>query len=245
MTASRTMRDSKTKPNAQEAFELVKKSGGQPIGSGMAFVCPYPNCGVYAQHYWGLVTNLATYDGAQTFGARSPAKPPVTLAKCEACGMESVFVYGRLVWPRLVAAPTPATDLPESLKADFEEARQIHALSPRGAAALLRLVLQKLLPLIGAKKTKINDAIAELVAAGTINPSLQQALDTVRVIGNEAVHPGTIDLKDDESTVTILFNLINFIVHKAITEPKEVAAIYGGLPPDKLAGIARRDASKP
>jgi hypothetical protein len=131
--------------------------------------------------------------------------------------------------------------MPEDLKADFEEARLIYADSPRGAAALLRLVLQKLCPHIGATKPGINDAIAELVKSGTISAALQQALDSVRVIGNEAVHPGELDLRDDAATVLTLFRLVNFIVEKAITEPKAVAAIYGALPPGKRAGIEERD----
>jgi hypothetical protein len=63
----------------------------------------------------------------------------------------------------------------------------------------------------------------------------------VRVIRNDAVHPGTIDLRDDLETVNKLFRLVNFIAYKTITEPAEVDAIYNGLPADKLAGIARRD----
>ncbi len=214
-----------------------------PHGRASAFVCPYPNCGVFAQHHWGTAHRLDVDLGHNTTTTRySSGEPVVVLAHCEACGQEVVFIGGRLAWPRLIAAPAAAADLPEELKADFEEARLIHGDSPRGAAALLRLVLQKLLPFIGATKSNINAAIAELIAAGTVSSSLQQALDSVRVIGNEAVHPGELDLKDDHRTVMMLFNLINFIVHKAITEPKEIAAIYGTLPPDKLAGIAQRDA---
>jgi hypothetical protein len=64
----------------------------------------------------------------------------------------------------------------------------------------------------------------------------------VRVIGNESVHPGTIDLKDDIKTVTILFNLVNFIVENSIAEPKRINKMFGNLPPDKIKGIADRDA---
>jgi len=234
-----------SKPSADEAFAAAYKAGGQPIGPGAPFVCPYSTCGVFARHLWGFSERLSYFSDPKNSGFRIPGNPRVTFARCESCGNESLFVQGRLVWPRLVSAPAPAADLPADLEADYEEASQIHALSPRGAAALLRLVLQKLLPHIGATKSKINDAIAELVAAGKISADLQMALDSVRVIGNEAVHPGTIDLKDDETTVTMLFNLVNFIVHKAITEPKEIAAIYGNLPPDKLAGIQQRDKAKP
>ncbi len=69
----------------------------------------------------------------------------------------------------------------------------------------------------------------------------QQAFDAVRVIGNEAVHPGEIDLRDDLDTVLTLFKLLNLIVEKVITEPKEIDQIYSGLPPGKLKGIEDRD----
>jgi len=63
----------------------------------------------------------------------------------------------------------------------------------------------------------------------------------VRVIGNEAVHPGTIDLRDDRTTANKLFKLVNFIAHKMITEPREIDEIYGSLPEDKKDGIRKRD----
>lgn len=46
------------------------------------------------------------------------------------------------------------------------------------------------------------------------------------MVGNEAVHPGMIDLRDDYETVSKLFKLTNFIADKLISEPKEVEEIY-------------------
>jgi hypothetical protein len=71
--------------------------------------------------------------------------------------------------------------------------------------------------------------------------TVQQALDSVRVIGNEAVHPGTIDLKDNRETANQLFRLVNFIAQKMLTEPREIDEIYNGLPKDKLKSIEERD----
>jgi hypothetical protein len=68
-------------------------------------------------------------------------------------------------------------------------------------------------------------------------------LDVVRVVGNEAVHPGTMDIKDDRNTAIGLFELINAICDQMITHPKNVKAMYAKLPPEKLAAIAKRDAS--
>ncbi|QSR18421.1 hypothetical protein CA833_14700 [Novosphingobium sp. KA1] len=176
---------------------------------------------------------------------RPVSEPMMHLAACSACSQETVFANGKLALPADITAPAPSSDLPQDLMADFEEARKIHMQSPRGAAALLRLVVQKLCPILGSEKKDINGAIGELVEKGVITGALQQALDSVRVIGNEAVHPGELDLKDDSITVHSLFMLINFIVQKAITEPKEIDAIYQSLPAGKLAGIAARDKQKP
>ena len=131
--------------------------------------------------------------------------------------------------------------MPVEILPDIEEARAIINRSPRGAAALLRLAVQKLLPILGASQKDINAGIAELVAQGKINANVQQALDIVRVIGNEAVHPGVMDLKDDTATAIGLIKVLNFIVEKAITEPKEMKALFDSLPEHKRKAIATRD----
>ena len=63
----------------------------------------------------------------------------------------------------------------------------------------------------------------------------------MRVIGNEAVHPGTLDLRDNRAVANALFKLVNFIATKLITEPNEIISIYGSLPKDKLDAITKRD----
>ena len=70
---------------------------------------------------------------------------------------------------------------------------------------------------------------------------VQQALDIVRVVGNEAVHPGTMDLKDDRETAAKLFGLVNRIAYDTITHPKDLKKLMADLPSDKVAAIAKRD----
>jgi hypothetical protein len=143
-------------------------------------------------------------------------------------------------YPRLSRAPLPNPDLPAEIAADFEEARAILNISPRGAAALLRLCIQKLCAVLGQKGKNINDDIGALVKLGLL-PSVQQSLDSVRVIGNNAVHPGQIDLQDNDTVAMALFRLVNLIVTQMITGPKEAAAVYNSLPVGTLAAIAKRD----
>lgn len=113
----------------------------------------------------------------------------------------------------------PSADLPDQIVQDFDEARSILNYSPRGAAALLRLSVQKLCAFLGVKGKKIDEDIASHVAKG-LNPLVQKSLDVVRVIGNEAVHPGTIDLKDDRETALRLLELVNIIAEQMISHLK-------------------------
>jgi hypothetical protein len=70
---------------------------------------------------------------------------------------------------------------------------------------------------------------------------IQKALDIVRVIGNDAVHPGQLDLKDNKATAGELFSLINLIAEVMITQPKNIDALYDNLPDDKRQAIEDRD----
>jgi hypothetical protein len=93
---------------------------------------------------------------------------------------------------------------------------------------------------LGESGKNIDNDIASLVAKG-LDPLVQQALDVVRVIGNEAVHPGEIDLDDNRETALQLFNLVNLICNQMISQPKQVKALYDKLPVKKLKGIEQRN----
>lgn len=228
----------------EEAYSAACSSSNVPQGKGSTFVCPH--CHALSQQLWGRIGDVYSVQGSTRYSRTlSPTSPPVVFAECQACKQESVFSRGLLVVPRTVSAPIATPDMPPEIVDDYNEAREIASDSPRGAAALLRLAIQKLCPILGSTKSDINASIGELVAAGKITPMIQQALDSVRVIGNEAVHPGTVDLNDSPEVARALFNLVNFIIEKAITEPKQIDALYQSLPANKLAGIVQRDAPKP
>lgn len=66
----------------------------------------------------------------------------------------------------------------------------------------------------------------------------------MRVIGNEAIHPGVLDLRDDIDTANELFTLVNLIADAMITQPKRLDAMYEKIPPEKREQIERRDNKK-
>ncbi|WP_159712937.1 DUF4145 domain-containing protein [Geminicoccus flavidas] len=163
------------------------------------------------------------------------------LSRCQHCQAPALWCGQELVHPRVVAAEFPHSDMPEHVREDFEEARQIADLSPRAAAALLRLALQKLLYHLGYKQDRIYDQIAAAVKDG-LDRTVSDALDTLRVIGNEAVHPGQMDLKDNPEVARRLFKVLNYIVQKCVTDPKERAELLAMTPESARAQIERRNA---
>jgi hypothetical protein len=217
-----------------------------------AFACPH--CGAYSKQQWYRVLANPLYGQLPTlkrseFGSirsdGSTSAPAISLSnlnvsQCDHCNMFAVWVYDKLVFPAVRTSEVPNQDLPQDIAEDFEEARTILNDSPRGAAALLRLAVQKLCAHLGEKGKKIDEDIASLVSKG-LSPMIQQALDVVRVIGNEAVHPGTLDLRDDRETALQLLSLVNLIAEKMISDPKKIQAMYDKLPENKRSEIDRRN----
>ncbi|UAW99940.1 DUF4145 domain-containing protein [Halopseudomonas nanhaiensis] len=148
-----------------------------------------------------------------------------------------------MIYPKKSIATPPNVDLSESIQADYREAASVLADSPRAAAALLRFALQKLCVQLGEQGKNINDDIKNLVKKG-LNPLVQKSLDALRITGNNAVHPGELDLSEEPDRVLKLFELINFIANKMITEPKEIESFYEGLPSGAIQAVECSSSSR-
>jgi hypothetical protein len=187
-------------------------------------------CGVYAKQSWHAL--FIDRHGGSEFVA----------SKCHHCWEFCFWYQGRMIVPSAAPVPPAHHDLPDNCKEEYEEARDIVARSPRAAAALLRLCVQKLMIELGEKGKSINDDIGSLVKKG-LPIEVQQALDYCRVIGNNGVHPGEIELTDDPSIAHSIFEMINFIVEDRISRPKKIADLYGKLPEGALKAVQKRDAN--
>lgn len=164
----------------------------------------------------------------------------VALSNCFNCDDVAIWIAGRMAYPSNGNTLAPNPDMPEESKFDYREAAAILENSPRGAAALLRLCIQKLSVALGGDGKNLNDDVAALVRKG-LDKRIQQALDIVRVTGNNAVHPGEMDLRDDAETAAKLFSLVNLITDSMISQPKQIDALYKKLPPGAVAAINKRD----
>ena len=203
-----------------------------PAFKNTSFNCPH--CNAFSHQIW-----KNTY----FYNTDYQNLPRQKIAFCAHCDNFSIWLDEKIIYPEATRIQPPNTDLEQEIIDDYLEASSIVNKSPRGAVALLRLAIQKLCKQLGEKGKNINNDIASLVEKG-LPVTIQKALDIVRVIGNDAVHPGQIDLKDDQETANKLFELINIIAYTMITQPREIEALYETLPEDKKAGIEIRDNSQ-
>jgi hypothetical protein len=147
----------------------------------------------------------------------------------------------RLVDPIVPDAPKAVKDMPEDVKIDYEEARLVVNYSTRAAAALLRLSLQKLCRHLGEPGNHIDTDIRSLAKKPEFNERLIRAADTLRITGNNAIHPGEMNNEDIDNIAKGLFELVNLIVTAGITEPNKWDAMYKSLPEKAKKSAENKD----
>lgn len=220
-----------------------------------SYTCP--NCGVFAQMHW-LEYGIKLYDndikihnvsGAGGYGksideSRKQTKELgydiIGFSYCHACKQAQIWLNEKMIYPSQTNLPLANPDMPAGVKEIYNEAKSVFSASPRAAAALLRLALQQLCKELGEEGKNINTDIRNLVAKG-LKEDIQKALDIIRVVGNNAVHPGEIDLNENKDVAMALFNLINIIVDEMITSPNKISKLYNVIPENLRNEIDKRD----
>lgn len=233
------------------SFDLSKLSlGGGFAGNSKAFQCPV--CSGFSSHLW-------TYNPIDINGDYNESIKFIIIAQCQACNQFSIWITNEirisssglvlytsgatltLIFPNVAEGiPEPNSDMPDDVKEIYIEAGEVLNISPRASAALSRLAIEKLVAHLNAQGKDLNTQIGSLVSKG-MPIEIQQMLDSVRVIGNNAVHPGQIDIKDNKELALSLLSFINLIVDNRITQPKKILDTYNLLPESYRNSIGRRD----
>ncbi len=162
-------------------------------------------------------------------------------ATCLHCKERTIWYKQRLVAPVSSSAPLPNPDMPEDIRKDYEEARDIVERSPRSAAGLLRLCIQKLCIQPSEPGANLNTDIGALVAKG-LSKTIQQTFDAIRIVGNSQLHPESdgIDLRSNPEGISLLFLLVNLIVENQISLKHKTNAFYESLPESSREAVKHR-----
>ncbi|WP_263576551.1 DUF4145 domain-containing protein [Acinetobacter pseudolwoffii] len=221
-----------------------------------SFKCPH--CGAFSHMKWENLF-FTIYDDQHN---EHSVQTRVHQAQCASCEKENIWYNNREVsgWVALGSIPRPtddsellrlfpineidnkdipeySSDMPHDVKELYKEAALIFELSPRSAAALIRLALEKLCDHLGVKKKNIKESIEELAKKNIIPIRIAKAADNIRLIGNANVHPGIIGDEVLEDINPAIFTYINLIVNYAITQPKEIEKINSLFPEQKRASL--------
>lgn len=196
------------------------------------FNCPW--CGACSHHRWSWMT----LDRPGLNSAYRPPKYKVSI--CDHCGDISIWRDQKLAYPDSELVSEPAAEMPPEVRADFEEALKVFPHSSRASAALLRLSIQNLCTHLGLPGKNLNDDIGTLVERG-LPDTIRQSLDVVRVVGNNQVHPGVLDVRDNPEIALSLFGLVNIITEYMISNPKRIQALHDKLPAGAQEQILNRD----
>lgn len=203
-----------------------------------SFTCPI--CGVLASIKWSDKGIDKTGDFYFIYNVLPESEFIFSVSTCIACGNPHFWIDDKMVMPVSSGVPMPNEDMPDEVRELYLEAREVLPYSAKASIALLRLALQHLCKELGGEGKNINNDISKLVKEG-LSVKVQKALDSIRVIGNNAVHPGTIDLDDNPDIAPLLFELLNVIVNEMITQPKQIDELYLRLPQRALDAISKRD----
>jgi len=218
---------------ARSRVRIRLMEGDRNPGPGReAFHCP--TCRVYAKQEWSDL--LYRHPVGQGFAVVNG----YMIAHCTSCPKPSIWAEDFMIYPLDRQGDEPHEEMPSTVRDIYEEARATAPVSRKSAAGLLRLGLQLLVDDLEPGSGSIDAKIGALVTRG-LDPHVQQAMDVLRVVGNESVHPGTIDLNTDDDLLPALFRLVNLIVEQVIARPRHVADLFAKLPPGKLEAIQRRD----
>jgi hypothetical protein len=200
------------------------------------FTCSF--CGGNNQHAWNFYCRNATY--LYLGGPFSESEDVLGISVCEVCKNFTIWLNGKQIYPLSSGIEEPNIDMPEDIKNLYLEARDVYPISKKSSAALLRLALQLLCKNLGEKGENINNDIANLVKKG-LPEVIQKALDTLRITGNQAVHPGELNLEENIELVESLFWILNFIVDETYSKKKKINELYNKLPKNLLNAIEKRD----
>ena len=147
-----------------------------------------------------------------------------SISYCFNCNEMCLWVCDQLVWPRGAEGSEPKLHAAPDVRRDYEAASQTLEASPRGAAELLRVAIQKLCKELGGSGESPKDDLASFVHED-VDARVQKVLEAMRIIESNAVRPAEIGVGDNRATAETL-SVVNLICEKMIMEPRHLQALY-------------------
>jgi hypothetical protein len=126
---------------------------------------------------------------------------------CHSCNGFALWVGDRLLFPYNVEKR------PDLVEQDLDEAAAIFNQSPRGATALMRVCIQKLVPLLKQDGNYLNDYISSLVRKA-LEVEIQQSMEVLQVLRNESGQPRSLETQEDKEMALRFFDSLKAVLER-------------------------------
>jgi hypothetical protein len=133
------------------------------------------------------------------------------ISNCHSCSGFSLWVSGLLVFP------TNIDKTPELVEEDAEEATAILNKFPRGATALMRVCIQKLVPLLEENGRELNQRISSLVRKG-LEMEMQQAKEVLQVLRSDPVQLSQLESQADKETILRFLDSLKVVLERRMSQ---------------------------
>jgi hypothetical protein len=116
--------------------------------------------------------------------------------------------------------PTRIDKTPELVEEDLEEAAGILNKFPRGAAALMRVCIQKLVPLLEDNGKELNQRVSSLVRKG-LEMEIQQAMEVLQVLRSDPVQLSQLDSQANKETALRFLNSLKAVLERRMSQNQD------------------------
>ena len=129
------------------------------------------------------------------------------MSNCHGCNGFSLWVGGVLVFP------TKVDQTSELVEEDVEEAAAILEKFPRGATALMRVCIQKLVPLLKENGKELNNYVSSLVHKG-LEMEIQQAMEVLQVLRADPGQLSQLEAQADKETARRFLDSLKAVIER-------------------------------
>ena len=117
----------------------------------------------------------------------------------------------------LLVFPTKIDRTPELAEEDLEEAAAILNKFPRGAAALMRVCIQKLVPLLEDNGEQLNQHVSSLVRKG-LEVEMQQAMEVLQVLRSDPSQLNPLESQADRETALRFLDSLKAVLERRMLQ---------------------------
>jgi hypothetical protein len=136
------------------------------------------------------------------------------VSRCNQCNGFAIWVSSELVFPRQTGK------MPELAEQDLEEAATVLKKSPVGSAALMRLCIQKLVPLLSQNGKGLDEHISSLVRKG-LEVEIQQAMGVLEVIQNDPARLTKLESEEEQEMALKFFDSLKAILERRAPQNRD------------------------